>query len=360
MKICLIAGSAPEVAPYLELYAKLCREAGITYDRIVKRPRGDATPPAENDKVFCFDPVRTPFGRWRRFAAYADFCKRVLQTGTYGRAVVFTAMNGTFLARCGALDGIPYLADVRDVDKSMTSPLLARPARHFLGSAKRVIVSSPAFADLLPGSPAVQVSHNLPQDAAETAHTRAFTGDTITVGYFGKIGYFNANRALALAVRDDPRIRLLYRGIYPKTDNIRDFCRETGIENAVFEGAFDNGEKPALYREVDLINAVYGNDSPVVTTALPNKLYDAACYKIPIMVCAGTYLAEVVKANGLGFAVDPARDDLCAAIHAFAAHFDPAAFEKNCSAFLTAVRAEQAVTLQTIKDFLGVERHVGP
>ena len=49
----------------------------------------------------------------------------------------------------------------------------------------------------------------------------------------------------------------------------------------MFKGEFKNEDKPEIYREIDFINAIYGNKSLEVTTALPNRLYDGILFKKP-------------------------------------------------------------------------------
>ncbi len=41
-----------------------------------------------------------------------------------------------------------------------------------------------------------------------------------------------------------------------------------------------------------MINSIYGNDSLEVTTALPNRLYEACMFKKPIISSRDTYLGE--------------------------------------------------------------------
>ena len=82
-----------------------------------------------------------------------------------------------------------------------------------------------------------------------------------------------------------------------KNEKITDRLEENIGKSHVlhFEGVYQNKEKPDIYKKIDLINAVYGNESLIVTTSLPNKLYDCIVFKRPIIVHSGTYLSEIVN-----------------------------------------------------------------
>ena len=80
--------------------------------------------------------------------------------------------------------------------------------------------------------------------------------------------------------------------------DLEGYCKRNNIKNVVFKGEFKNEDKPEIYREIDFINAIYGNKSLEVTTALPNRLYDGILFKKPIIASKGTYLGEVIKKYG--------------------------------------------------------------
>lgn len=155
-------------------------------------------------------------------------------------------------------------------------------------------------------------------------------GSSVCIGYLGAIGYLESNIAIAQDIRNSSKFSLLYAGTYPNGYNIRTYCEENSIENVVFHGKYDEAEKRTIYKKVNLINAVYANDSLTVTTAIPNKLYDSAFYKIPIMVCSGTYLAEIVRKYCLGFDIEPKKDNIKQKIEEYIHSFDAKKFILGC------------------------------
>ena len=70
-------------------------------------------------------------------------------------------------------------------------------------------------------------------------------------------------------------------------------------------GRFKNpADLPDIYKNIDVVLALYDVDSINVLYAEPNKLYEAMYYRKPIIVSKGTYLAEKVNRLGIGFDLD--------------------------------------------------------
>ena len=194
--------------------------------------------------------------------------------------------------------------------------------------------------------------HNIPDIKDIQPNTSVFNNGSTTVAFLGGIGYYKQNVALVNSVKNNQGIKVIYRGRYPKEYNIRDYCYDEKISNVEFYGAFNNSEKKSLYSDVDFINAIYGNDSLIVTTALPNKLYDCLFYKIPILVSNGTYLGEIVQEYGLGVLVDSNCEQLVQKIHEYRDNFNRDVFVKNCNSLLGVIFEEQQQTDEVLLEFL--------
>ncbi len=61
---------------------------------------------------------------------------------------------------------------------------------------------------------------------------------------------------------------------------------------------------PALYRDCDVVYAVYDQGLGNVQTLFPVKAMEGMACAVPVIVSTGTWIAEYVEAHGLGFAVD--------------------------------------------------------
>lgn len=76
-------------------------------------------------------------------------------------------------------------------------------------------------------------------------------------------------------------------------------------QNFYLHGRFKNPDDlPGIYKDIDMVIALYDVDSTNVLYAEPNKLYEAMYYRVPILVSKGTYLAKKVHRLGMGFEMD--------------------------------------------------------
>ena len=124
------------------------------------------------------------------------------------------------------------------------------------------------------------------------------------------------------------------------------------MTNVEFLPPYENRQKPAIYDRIDLINSVYGASTPVTRIALPNRLYDAALYKKPILVSKGTLLSQIVESNSMGLAIDTQEADLAGKLDAYLQQFDRDAFVKGCDAFLSGVIRDEEQMKMKIDEFV--------
>ncbi len=76
-------------------------------------------------------------------------------------------------------------------------------------------------------------------------------------------------------------------------------------KNCFFHGRFKSPDDlPRIYSQIDLLLSTYDVDCANVKYAEPNKLYESIYFRVPIIVSAGTFLAEKVSNLGAGFSVD--------------------------------------------------------
>ena len=355
MKVCLVANSSLEVAPYVKKYCTLLDEMGVEYDVIYKMHINDKSEKKlSNHFVHLYQDASGLISKFRRFISYALFVKKIIRSNQYERVVLFTGLNATmvYLVFGGALKKYRYCVDIRDYDKGMDTPVIQQMFCRAVKHAELVIISSGKFKEWLPQAQKVCVMHNTPNTVEEQSVCNSFAKDSISIAYFGGVGYLPQNIALVEALKNVSNMSLLYRGVYPESYNIRDYCSDHHITNVSFEGRYNDRDKAKLYEGVDIINAVYGNETKIVTTALPNKLYDCVYYKIPLMACSGTYLAEVVERYSLGFAVDPKSDEILDIINRYVETFNREVFEAGCREYIAVVEREQKQTMDGIANFL--------
>lgn len=136
--------------------------------------------------------------------------------------------------------------------------------------------------------------------------------------------------------------------------DLEGYCKRNNIKNVVFKGEFKNEDKPEIYRKIDFINAIYGNKSLEVTTALPNRLYDGILFKKPIIASKGTYLGEVVDKYKLGIVVNvnDMEELVMNQINMYIRDFNNIDFFIGCNLFSKDVFREQSIFMNKIKVFI--------
>ena len=356
MKVCLIAANSLYMSPFVMRYADLLERQGISYDIISKdheKNKMSSNDNKSNHYVFYYSDANGTLEKLRRFLDYADYVNDVVSREHYKKVVIF----GTFDAVIYYLKNGPgffrkfeYIIDIRDYNSYLENPVVRLLVHRIIRNAKIVVVSSPEFSVWLPAKTKVQVMHNLPTHLFIENRSMVFSKAMTTIAYFGSTGYFKQNKKIADAV-EGTNIFLLYAGTYPEGENMATYSERNRMKNITCLGKFDNRQKHEMYKTVDIINAVYGNDSLIVTTALPNKLYDCAIYKIPIMVHSGTYLEKVVKQYGLGFSIDTETENIVRSIQNYRDHFDAECFNRACEHFLRDVIQEQENTESRLSEF---------
>ena len=123
-------------------------------------------------------------------------------------------------------------------------------------------------------------------------------------------------------------------------------------DSVSFVGKYDNSQKPELYKNIDIINSIYGDDSLEVTTALPNRLYEACLFKKPIISSKGTYLGQIIEQYHLGVAVDVERDDVRKILDDYIEGFDCEKFLESCRRFLDVIKTDELRLYEALTQFI--------
>lgn len=339
--------------PYIRYYEDYLRRRGYPYD-IVLWNRSGQTVDLPNAYVFSGKDHSSKLGKILPFLRWRQFVLRLLKQQHYDRLIILTTMPGVLLA--DQLKG-PYRGkfwlDIRDFTYE-NIPFYKKLVGDLVHAAAAVSISSPAFRSFLPDSENIFLTHNISnQDAAEDHCTLDVSHTPLNIGFVGGIQFPEQNQLLLRQFANNPKYILSYIGKPHFGCDYQPFCQENGIRNTIFRPAFTNDQKPAIYRDVHLINSVYGCGNNVVRLLLPNRLYDCVLFKKPILVSKGTYLAQVVEQYHLGLAVDAEKEDVVQALEAYLASFDHAKFDDGCRQFLLRVEEEIRGYEQALEEFCG-------
>lgn len=122
----------------------------------------------------------------------------------------------------------------------------------------------------------------------------------------GAVGGFRgrATKLVLDTVKDIDWAELRIHGFGNEIDLIESYNYK--YENIKYFGPFNFfNEIAEIYAEIDILYVVYDIESSKnIKLALPNKLYEAMYFNIPLIVSEGTYLEEIVKEKNIGYAIN--------------------------------------------------------
>ena len=138
-----------------------------------------------------------------------------------------------------------------------------------------------------------------------------------TVGYIGIVGYYEQLKML-VDIAEKLEVHVFIAGYGIARKRLLEYVANRS--HVTFYGEYNYFDEIAdLYSRVDCIFSQYNTLSDNVRIALPNRLYEAACCGLPLIVSKDTALAQEVEQNELGIAVEDGNaDELTQAISTLA------------------------------------------
>lgn len=350
-KILIVCTSSRQYSPYIEFYVSICLDNNLDFILVTKEKEGYISDSPyhkpfilTNDMLAKHSIIRTLI--WHKYI------RQIIKKEGCNKLIVLTTRTAVILSPVLFISKCKYIFDIRDYTNEHKKwwRILEKI---IIEKAEMTVVSSAGFLYWIPCHKNIRITHNMPSSFSLKPNARLKTSDLciVKIGYVGLVDYYEQNKNLLIKLSKCKRYKFKYSGTVTERCKLKEFVENNNFTQVQFTGSFSNTEKPELYNDVDMINAIYGNDSLIVTTALPNKLYDALIYKIPIIASKGTYLGKIVEANHIGIAVDVVNDDVQALMDNYWDNFVYDEFEKNCTRFLNDVTVEMIKTKEEIIGF---------
>ena len=344
MIVGLVSCHSIRYMPYLSLYKKLILQTGNDY--IIINEHELETDLEEKHITFKYE-KKGLIARILRYFKWRRFVIENIKKYNVSKIVFLTPWAPIKLVdRCVFQWNKRYVLDIRDYSNE-NSFWFKKCEEIIIKHSIITVISSKGFLKWLPKGNKYTVAHNMPSRYSVNETCESFKNSTINISYVGLVGYFPQNCSL-IDSTNGTKYKMIYSGAINSSCPIEKYCQDHSYTHVKFTGVFNNSDKAALYRDCDFINAVYGNDSEVVRYALPNKLYDALIYKIPIIAHSGTFLGEVIDEYGVGLTIDVAQSDYIQQIDLYVENFDRNLFVDNCNRLLSLFEKEQYITENNI------------
>lgn len=336
MKVGIIGFANLRYMPYLLHYTNIFDQYGIEYE-IIYWDRKHINE-EWHSRVFAFrekiDDSANKIFKLKSMLRFRKFAETTIKNRKYDFLVILTTIPAVLLSSYIRENySKRYLIDIRDYTYEkffIYNKILAKT----LEQAAMRVISSPTFKHFLPKNE-YMICHNLSIPMDSNRNIRAKINrkkDVINISYIGAISYFNEVSQFIKLIANDNRFVFSVYGSGKDESKLQDYCLSQGINNVRFYGMYEPREKETFYEKTDIIYNVYGNQSLLVKYALSNKLYDAAWYKIPILVSPHTTMSQM--AGKIGFEVDYTKPNLVDNLYNWYKGINWEEFESICDAIV--------------------------
>ncbi|MCL6604719.1 MAG: hypothetical protein K6T94_17805 [Paenibacillus sp.] len=314
MKVGIIGFANITYMPYLSNYTTELEHIGANYDLIYWDRKNIEEKTA--GKVFVYknnmDDASNKFIKIKKMYNFYKFCKKIIAKEDYDLIIILTTIPAILLG--GVLRKNyrnKYILDIRDYTYEKYV-IYRKILNNIVGNSKITVISSSAFLNFLPPNHNYTICHNLnlinKKDKKIRINKERNKEGAIRISYIGAISYYNEVIKLLSKIANDKRFIFAFYGEGIDEVKLREYCQANSINNVYFYGRYNEIQKEQFYKETDILFNAYGSDSQLVKHALSNKLYDAAWYKIPIIVNSGTAMQEM--SNKLGYQINYQMDNL--------------------------------------------------
>ena len=349
MRVCIIGHTERNYLPYMEKYVQFLKRHGVEYDIVCwqreERPRAGSLDYYEKVKPGVFNKIAS----YRRFKRHVV---RILEKNRYDKLIVLTTMPAIFLRKV-LFENYKgkYLFDFRDYSFERF-PLYRRIVDRLIGNSGLTTISSLGFMEFLSPNDKIIMNHNFTNHEPAEFMPDLRQKQVINIGFIGGVRYYDENTFLIEQLKNTFRYQLWYIGQPHPDCDLPGYCAQNEVTNVSFVGKYDNSQKPELYKSIDIINSIYGDDSLEVTTALPNRLYEACLFKKPIISSKGTYLGQIIEQYHLGLSIDVEQDDVRKILDDYIDNFDREAFLEGCRRFLNVIKADELRLQEALAQFI--------
>jgi hypothetical protein len=296
MRVLIIGDSSELYMPYLENYKK-----AINHNCTVKVLNWDRFQIDSNNKLRYRD---FKIGHKRNIVDYYKFGKfiiKILEQHKFDKLVIFglpiLVFIGKYIQKKYTSN---YLIDIRDYHKSIKF----KHVKSTILNSSKTIISSPFYKSWLPEGENYICNHNTNIKFIDDIQNRYLLDLTdIKIGSIGATRDLNANVKLINCLQNNDKFSITFHGLGDVNASILDHIKKHNIKNVIMTGVYKKKDEKELYLSKTLISVVRYNDSLNNATALPNRLYNAAYYGVPMLAYPDTCLSTIIQKFNLGIVI---------------------------------------------------------
>ena len=344
-------------APFVNKYIGIFQSAGVDYKVVFWNReenivcQDDHIIPYKNYMALNISRIKKVTGFW----GFRRFCKNIIGKEKFDKLVILTTLSGIILADILKKNyKNRYLFDIRDYTYEHI-PFFFDVEKRIIKNAYATIVSSPFFVKFLPPRKYI-LCHNYDGTGVLGKKERSKVGDVIRIGFVGSLRYFDYQKYLIDALKNDERFVLAFYGSGPEEEKYKNYKKEKHINNMFLYGAFTQEDLPSIVQNIDMLNNCYGyvddEESPEIKYAVSNKFYTGLQWGIPQLVEAGSCKGDYVTAKKVGMAVDLKDDNLAEKIFEYYEMYDPKELFKNASKLIKKIDDEDNDFYFCIEEFI--------
>lgn len=343
----------PYANTYIDLFVEMGYEVDLIYwERVEKKHAANTLLNKNINEIKYKKKITTAESKYKKLFLYyrvIKFIRRKIEEKKYDGIIFLQTQPGI-----ACFDILikkykkKYIFDIRDYsyEKNVFYRWIEGKVIKY---SYKTIISSPAFRVFLPEHEYI-TAHNYTKINCKPRHLESENNIfPLQISFIGSIRFIEINKRIINLFADDPRFQLNFYGTGALV--LKEYCTKKRIENCDFLDTFPFELTEKLYEKTNLINNIYGNNTPLLNFALSNKLYYAAQLEIPILVCSGTYMEKIVNEYKIGYVFDLEEPQIKEKLIDYYFNIDWNEFRKNCSRLVERVSQENEVFYQSIQKF---------
>lgn len=300
-KICILSSVNLKHMSLITLYTQYLDQNNITYDIIyVDKYNEIESNTAEHVYRFKME-VNREWSLWKKLRQYFKFklyAEKILRKNKYDFIIVWNSFTALMFYNILTFKYKGrYSFNIRDYAKEKNKMIFKMMRRLTVNSAFNTI-SSEKFKTFLPDEKYITL-HSINTEVTkgilknEKLHEKT---SPIKITFIGYVRFFNQDIQMIESLKNDSRFLLQYIG--EGSQVLKNYAEKNGIYNIHTLGRFDVKETSNFINHADIINNVYGTNTPGLKSAISIKFYYSLYREIPILVSKGTYMEEVATEAG--------------------------------------------------------------